>query len=120
MQEIINKQIKTIKQMLGYSPYIVVSSDYKEIRDFITKELKQNVLQIKDYELIYPNREVINDHLQNSHVQLLNFEETIENYKNSYASIGNDTKYAEYYAMIPFRDWFRKNNMHFASPSVYF
>ena len=110
--EVLNKAIKVIKQMLGYSPYIVVSSDYKEIRDFITEELKQAVLQIKDYALVYPNREAINDYLQNNHVQLLNFKENIESYKNSYASIGKDTKYAEYYAVIPFRDWFRKNNMH--------
>ena len=112
MQEILNKHVKTIKQMLGYSPYIVVSSAYKEVREFITEALKEDVLQIEDYELVYPSRETINAYLQNSHVQLLNFEEKIENYKNSYTSIGKDVEYAEYYAMIPFRDWFRKNNMH--------
>ena len=112
MQEILNKHTKTIKQMLGYSPYIVFSSDYKEVRAFITEALKQYAKQIEDYELVYPSRENINHYLQNNHVQLLNFEEKIENYKNSYASIGKDIKYAEYYAMIPFRDWFRRNNMH--------
>lgn len=112
LKVILKKEVNKVQRMINYAPYAVVASDNKKIREFFIDGLKDKVIVMKDYELYYPKRKDVYSNLKKNNILLLDFEQKVQKYREHCKNDFDKSWHATYYALIPYRDLFRQNDMH--------
>lgn len=106
---VIEKELKRIELIIGYLPFIVVSSDNPDIRKYFVEKLSKKVIAIGDYELYGYGKLDLRNRWANNNLLLLDFEKKLKNYANSHTKYyGEEDWHHVYHALIDYRDWFRK------------